>query len=250
MGAGQFYEFDFSISFAGPDRAIAEELAEKLAQRDLRVFYDAFYPSRLLGKQLDREFEWIFGRGTRFFVPLISRSYREKAWPQFEWSIAHKEAQQREDFILPLRLDDTPHLGLPDSVGYLDLREKGVDGVVDVLVEKHRQTLGFVIRGRAPPFLETWVATFGVNIDELISSGYLPYDAPRDYASLCDWLETDLLQRLGPPVRNARFAEPSARNGETLSVRLAFEWIPRQEALTFGQLEWWQVLEVIPYDYL
>ena len=249
MHSKQSYEFDFSISFAGPDRPVADELAQKLAQRGLVVFYDEFYTSRLLGKQLDREFEWTFGRGTRFFVPLISRSYRERAWPQLEWAIACKEAQHREDFILPLRLDDTPLLGMPDSVGFLDLRQLAIDRVVDILADKHREAIGFGIRG-ARPLLERWVATFGVNVGDLVSSGYLPEDAPANYPSLCDWLEMDILRRLISPVRNARFTEASARNGETLSVRLQFDWIPRQEALTFGRLDWWQVLEIVPYEYL
>ncbi len=88
----------------------------------------------------------------------------------------------------------------------------------------------------------------GVNVMELVSSGYLPSSAPKDYPSLCDWLEADLLQRLVPPVRDGSYPEASGRNGETLSVRLAFKWMPRGEALAFGDLDWWHVLEVLPRE--
>lgn len=246
MCEAPFYEFDFSISFAGPDRRIAKELAERLAEKGLIVFYDASYRSRLLGKKLNKEFEWIFGKGTRFFVPIVSQHYVEKAWPQLEWSIAKKEAQEREDdFILPLRLDDALLLGLPGNIGYLDLREVTVDEVADILNKKRRTEVGYKA---AYLESETWVATFGLVVEEVIESGLLPKSAPPDYVSLCDWLEGDLMHRLKEaPVGNPRFSEPSQRDGEILSVRVAFEWVPHQDALGFGELLWWDVLEVVPY---
>ncbi|OGO51875.1 MAG: hypothetical protein A2148_05980 [Chloroflexi bacterium RBG_16_68_14] len=250
MTCGDEHEFEFSISFAGADRAVAKDLATKLVEREMAVFYDEFHASRLLGARLDFEFRWVYGSGTQFFVPIVSSSYAQGVWPQFEWSIAQEEARRRKQFILPLRLDDTVLLGLPDTIGYLDLRNVSIDQVVEILAEKLRAAIGGGLRLRAPPHPETWVATFGLNVDELLSAGLLPDSAPTDYVSLCDWLEQDLLLRLRSPVRNARQTEASARNGETLSVRLAFEWVPREEALTFGDLGWWETLEVVPIEYI
>jgi hypothetical protein len=245
-GGTAWYEFDFSISYAGADRAIARELAEKLAGSGWRVFYDRFYPGRLLGARLDREFRWVFGEGTRFFVPLVSRHYAEGDWPQLEWRIGREEAKRRDQhFLLPVRLDDTPLLGLRDTVGYIDLREHSVDGVAEALSDKRRAEV--MVKGAylAP---QTWVATFGLVVEDLMQAGVLPDAAPEDYPSLCDWLEDDLIRRLQrAPISNPRFPEASARNGETLSVRVAFEWVPRRDALTFGELPWWEVLEVLPW---
>jgi hypothetical protein len=241
-----WYEFDFPISYAGPDRAIARELGETLAAAGWRVFYDRFYPGRLLGARLDREFRWVFGGGTRFFVPLVSRHYGEGEWPQLEWRIGKEEAKRREQhFVLPVRLDDTPLLGLPETVGYVDLRQHSVDEVVETLSDKRRAEV--MIKG-AYLARETWVATFGLVIEDVMEAGVLPESAPEDYPSLCDWLEDDLIRRLREaPISNPRFAEASARTGETLSVRVAFEWVPRRDALSFGELPWWEVLEVLPW---
>ena len=249
MQSEQFYEFDFSISFASQDRPIAKELAEKLARRGLVIFYDAFYKSRLVGKRLDKEFIWIFGEGTRFFVPIVSHNYVERAWPQLEWTIAIKESQKREpDFILPLRLDDAILFGISENVGYLDLREYSIDEIVDILFQKYRDEVGFKA---AYLKTETWIATFGLIVDDVLLSDILPEGVPQDYASLSDWLENDLIVRLQKAsINNPRFTEPSERNGETLSVRVAFEWIPHQDALNFGNLQWWEVLEVLPYHHI
>jgi hypothetical protein len=239
------YEFDFSISFAGTDRGIAEELADKLAAKELSVFYDASFRSRLLGKRLGKEFEYIFGKGTRFFVPLVSKYYVDGKWPQFEWAVALREAEKRaNDFILPIRLDDALLFGLPGDVGYLDLREYSTDEVVEILYEKRRSEV--VLKVAYEPV--TWVATFGILVQEVLTSGLLHKSVPKDYPNLCDWLESDLMDRLRhAPINNPRFTEASERNGETLSVRIAFEWVPHRDALNFGELVWWEVLEVVPW---
>lgn len=239
------YEFDFSISFAGPDRGIAEELAKKLAAKGLAVFYDGSFRSRLLGKRLGKEFEYIFGKGTRFFVPFVSRHYVERKWPQFEWDVALREAEKRAtDFILPIRLDDALLFGLPGDVGYLDLREYSTDDVVEILYEKRRSEVALKVAYEPV----TWIATFGLLIEEVVTSGLLPKSVPKDYPSLCDGLEGDLMNRLREaPINNPRMSEASQRNGETLSVRIAFEWVPHRDALNFGELLWWEVLEVVPW---
>ena len=247
MCPAPFYEFDFSISFAKPDRGTAEELAKKLAAKGMAVFYDTSFRSRLLGKRLHKEFQYIFGRGTRFFVPLVSRNYVDRIWPQFEWAVALREAKKRtSEFILPIRLDDSLLLGLPEDVGYLRLRELSIDTAVEILCKKRRSE---VSRKAAAYEQSTWVAAFGLLIEEVISSKLLPETVPTDYASLCDWLESDLMGRLRrAPINNPRLTEASERDGEGLSIRIAFEWVPYRDALNFGELIWWEVLEVVPYS--
>lgn len=239
------YEFDFSISFARPDRGIAEELAKKLAAKGLAVFYDGSFRSRLLGKRLGKEFEYIFGKETRFFVPLVSQHYVERKWPQFEWSVALREAEKRAtDFILPIRLDDALLFGLPGDVGYLDLREYSTDEVVEILYQKRRSEVALKVAYEPV----TWVATFGLLIEEVMTSELLPKSAPKDHPSLCDWLEDDLMNRLRQaPINNPRMTDASERSGESLSIRIAFEWVPHRDALNFGELLWWEVLEVVPW---
>lgn len=156
-----------------------------------------------------------------------------------------REAEKRAtDFILPIRLDDSLLFGLPGDVGYLDLRKNTTGEVIEILYQKRRSEV--VLKVTYEPV--TWVATFGLLIEEVMTSGLLPKSAPTDYPSLCDWLEGDLINRLRQaPINNPRLTEGSGREGESFSVRIAFEWIPHRDALNFGELLWWEVLEVVPW---
>jgi hypothetical protein len=235
-------EFDFAISFAGNDRTLAERLGSLLTARGAAVFIDSSFRAYLWGKRLDRVFEWVFGTATKYFIPIISRSYIERLWPQHEWDAAIREAEKRapQEFILPLRLDDTPIAGLPSTIGYIDLRKHSINDVADLLIKKLTGTIGTEVT--------RWVATFGLLIEDLLQSGNLPPTAPTFYPHLCDWLTEDLLTRLRDSSISKVQVTEDFRNGETFSVRIAFEWKSQEVPLDFGKLDWWEVLEVLPYD--
>lgn len=95
---------------------------------------------------------------------------------------------------------------------------------------------------------QDWVATFGVNTNELYDGDVLPPNAPRDYPHLCDWLTNDLMKRLSKAVLEDLRILEDARSGETLSVRVGFKWNPNKSPLDFGDIGLWEVLEVDEYD--
>lgn len=171
----------------------------------------------------------------------MSRSYVERPWPQHEWSIALREAQNRsEEFILPIRLDDSQLVGLISQVAYIHLSNCSVDEAAKLLFEK--------LTHSSSAEVSRWAATFGLALDNLFESSKLPPTAPTDYPLLCDWLADDLLSNLqSSNIRNARVIEDS-RNGETFSVGVGFDWKPKEGPLQFMEPEWWEVLEVLPYD--
>ena len=235
------YIFDFAISFSGDCRKHAEQLATLLEERGAVVFYDRSFLAHLLGKRLDHEFQWLFGAATRFFVPFVSADYARRPWPLYEWAVGKQEAERRQqEFVLPVRVDDSLLFGLADTVAYLDLRELTLDDVADILVRKldgSRTTTG----------AGNWVATFGLNMEDLYRTE-LPPDAPSDTPQLYDWLVDDLIHRLSErtalqPVR----ATEDLRTGETFSVRVGFTWDPSHGALDFGDTAWWEILELQPY---
>lgn len=239
------YEFDYAISFSRECRSVAKELADRLHLRGAAVFYDGFYRAHLLGQRLGRVFAWVFADGTRFFVPIVSASYANSTWPQHEWTIARHEAKNRqEEFILPIRVDDSLLLGLPDTVCYVDLRDHTVDTVADLLIEKLG---GSTIANARPHGDQTWVAAFSLLTQNLLDSEDLPPEAPLDYAGLCDWLTENLKARLASTsLVNPRLTE-DARNGETFGLRVAFEWGPARGPMEFGDSGWWELMEVLPY---
>ena len=238
------YTFDFTISFSRECRSAARVLAGLLEERGATVFYDHAFIENLLGKQLDDEFAWIFGEATRYFVPFVSAGYKSRPWPQYEWNIAKLEAERRaQEFVLPLRVDDSILVGLPDTVGYLDLRDVELDEVADILIRKLE---GPAREGRTGP--EEWIVAFGVSLEDLHDQG-LPSEAPADTPRLYDWLTDDLVKRVrqGRALSAAKVVEDS-RTGDTLSVRMQFTWDPSEGALDIGDVEWWELLELSPYD--
>jgi hypothetical protein len=237
-------QFDFALSFAGEDREVAEALAQYLKASGARVFYDHFFRSHLLGKKLGDEWHRIYGKGTRFFVPLISRHYAKKYFPLSEFWVAKEEASRRtSEFILPIRLDGTLFPGLDADICYVDAREQSMDAIARVLLDK----LGGItkLEDWAPT---TYVATFGIAVDEVLETWDIPVHVSDTYWSLCDWFEKDLDRRLrAAGLGNLTYPESSSRNGETLSVRIAFDLSDTTNPMNFGDLAWWELLELAPW---
>ena len=131
------FEYDIALSFAGEDRPIARQIASGLKSRSVRVFMDEFERTLLWGRDLSDELRSRYGERSKYVVVLVSKHYAVKDWTDFEFTIAKKEAGRRtKEFILPVRLDDTPLPGLRSSVAYLSLKEFGVDGIVDEIIRK------------------------------------------------------------------------------------------------------------------
>ncbi len=131
------FKYDVSLSYANENRKITKNLAQKLENKGIRVFFDNFYQSELWGKNLEKVFSKVFGPETRFAVVLISKHYPIKEWTNFEFSIMRKEAKKRKnEFILPIKLDNTKMPGIHENIGYLDYRKVGIDGIVDCLLGK------------------------------------------------------------------------------------------------------------------
>lgn len=133
----KFFEHEFALSFAGEDRHIVEKIAQALIEKGSEPFYDEFYKSELVGKNLSDLFKKKYGSNTQFVIPFLSENYPNKEWTNFEFSIARVEAKSRKtEFILPVRLDKTIVFGALDDVAYIDFEKEGVSGTVDILIGK------------------------------------------------------------------------------------------------------------------
>jgi hypothetical protein len=70
-------------------------------------------------------------------VVFLSQSYPERDWTDFELSIGKEAADKRtEDYLLPLRLDDVKVVGIKSTLGYVDLRDVGIERAAELLAEK------------------------------------------------------------------------------------------------------------------
>jgi hypothetical protein len=73
----------------------------------------------------------------RFCVMCLSAAYAAKAWPNHELKSAQARAfQENEEYILPVRLDDTVIPGIRATVGYLDLRKETIEEVAELAIRK------------------------------------------------------------------------------------------------------------------
>ncbi len=130
------YKYDAALSFAGEDRKLAAALSRRIRRFGLSVFYDADHQADLWGKTSEY-FARIYGPQTRYVIPLVSEHYAQKDWTQFEFDSARREQRKRgREFILPVRVDDTPLLGLPESKIRIDARESSVTQIARLFAEK------------------------------------------------------------------------------------------------------------------
>jgi hypothetical protein len=89
------------------------------------------------GEDLIEFFEGVYRVRSRFAILFLSRHYAEKMWSREERRNALARAvEQRGAYVLPVRLDDTEIPGLRPTVGYLDARRIGIEGLVTAFVAK------------------------------------------------------------------------------------------------------------------
>ncbi|CAM5668356.1 hypothetical protein MAUB1S_04891 [Mycolicibacterium aubagnense] len=134
------YKYDVAVSFAGEQRSFVEEVVRKLDLPPGRAFYDADYKADPWGEELSEVFTKLYRDEARFVVMFISREYAEKQWCNLERRAAlRRRMMTKGAFILPVRLDSTTLdevEGLLGTIGDLDGRREGVDGVVKALQSK------------------------------------------------------------------------------------------------------------------
>ena len=112
-------------------------MAEFLRAAGYAVFYDNFYPEQLWGKNLPVFFDEIFRKRARFCVMFVSKEYRDRIWTNLEARSAQARALEEKgnEYILPIRVDDTELEGLLPTVGYVPI-SAGIERIGEVLVKK------------------------------------------------------------------------------------------------------------------
>jgi hypothetical protein len=97
-----------------------EAVAHELRARGVVVFYDRFETVTLWGKEGVEFFHRLFATDTGCVVMFISKEYVAKEWPQHERRAALSRAiKETGDYVLPVRFDDIPVPGLPDTIQYV-----------------------------------------------------------------------------------------------------------------------------------
>jgi len=131
------FDYDVALSFAGEDRTYVEQVAAVLKALDVAVFYDAYEQHTLWGKDLYVHLDEVYRLRSRYCVMFLSRSYAGKLWTGHERQSAQARAfTGREEYILPVKLDDTEIPGIRPTTGYLDGRAIDSTQVARLIVKK------------------------------------------------------------------------------------------------------------------
>ena len=130
--------YDVALSFAGEDRPLAARIAELCRSVGMSVFYDDFEKASLWGKDLAIHLDTVYRKDARYCIVIISEAYVRKKWTRHEVKAVLARAVENpdDDYLLPVRIDDTDVPGLSNSVAFLDARVTTPEEMVQLLGEK------------------------------------------------------------------------------------------------------------------
>ena len=129
--------YQVALSFAGEQRDYVEDVAKHLAARSIDVFYDGFHRTWLWGRDGVEAFHDVFAETSNFVVMFVSAEYVAKPWTRHERKSAlSRMLTEESEYVLPVRFDETPVPGLPDSVQYLKANDFTPAQLAAEIVEK------------------------------------------------------------------------------------------------------------------
>jgi hypothetical protein len=115
-------KYDFALSFAGSERAIARSIFEKLTEDDFAVFYDENEQARMVGNDLEAYFQSIYSSDAEYVLPIISPNYPERVWTKFESD--QFKARFGDGRVIPILIGDYRPTFFDElsKVGHLSIR--------------------------------------------------------------------------------------------------------------------------------
>jgi len=129
--------YEVVLSFAGEDRNYVEKVAEYLTDKSVKFFYDKYEESTLWGKDLVEYLDSVYRGSARYCVMFISKHCINKMWFIHERrSALAKAIEEKEEYILPVRFDDTEIPGLRPTIGYIKTSEKEPEQLGELILQK------------------------------------------------------------------------------------------------------------------
>lgn len=139
--ANHLFEYDVAVSFAPEDRAVADELASAFRAKKLKVHLDEVKAMQGVGGNFVTHIAELYRTRAQFCILLISQHYPLKRWTHEERTAAREHAlRDADEYILPVRLDETNVPGVMEARGYRELREHPMESIADSLKQKISQS--------------------------------------------------------------------------------------------------------------
>jgi hypothetical protein len=134
------YLYDVAISYAGEDQVFAKALAEILQNRGIKVFFDKYEKATLWGKNLYDYLSDLYQHKAQYCVMFLSQHYADKVWTNLERQAAQSRAfKEHEEYILPVRLDNTDTPGILPTIDYLRWPPETAETIADAIENKLRR---------------------------------------------------------------------------------------------------------------
>ncbi|MGI9256684.1 MAG: TIR domain-containing protein [Salinispira sp.] len=133
--------YHVALSYASEQKEYVDKVAEVLQSLNVRYFYDKNEEVPLWGKNLPEVFQNVFEGGqSHFVVVFVSEEYIEKFFPKIELGFSiSRQIQEKKEYILPVRFDDSKIPGLPGTLKYIDLQGVTPKNLANKIVEKLQQ---------------------------------------------------------------------------------------------------------------
>jgi hypothetical protein len=129
--------YEAVLSFAGEDREYVDAVAEYLRNNNVKIFYDKYEEVTLWGKDLAEHLDKVYRGSARYCVMFISKNYADKIWTGHERrSALAKAIEEKEEYILPARFDNTEIPGIRPTMGYVDLSKKTPEQLGKMILQK------------------------------------------------------------------------------------------------------------------
>jgi hypothetical protein len=128
--------WDIALSFAGEQREYVRQVAARLGERGLRVFYDAHEEPNLYGRPLRRSLQDVYGVESRVVIVFVSAEYGRSEYCRHELDVINERKFSQGDTFLLLwaRFDDTRVDGLFGTMAYKDLRGVDAGAYADLVI--------------------------------------------------------------------------------------------------------------------
>lgn len=133
--------YDFALSFAGSDRAVAEALFSRLREEEVSIFYDKNEQHRILAENVEEYLGPIYKSEAQYVVVLLGPNYPKRIWTKFE----SQQFKDRfgEGSVIPIWFDDSP-VGIFDEtskIGGIEFQrnsnfEEQINYISEVLLKK------------------------------------------------------------------------------------------------------------------
>jgi len=131
--------YDIGLSFAGEQREYVDQVAKELDSQNTKVFYDFFEQHELWGKDLYQHLNEVYRHKCKFCIVFLSKEYAKKLWTRHELEAAQARAfMENEEYILPVKFDDTEIPGINPTTGYLDANNFTPKQIAEMVLEKLR----------------------------------------------------------------------------------------------------------------